>query len=379
MVALTSRERVNIALNHQEPDRVPIDVGGIASSIDAGGYRNLVTLLGMTDELKRPEVQDETNTVIPCEEILVRFGVDTRVLSVASPQSTRQQVDEKTRIDEWGVEWVRPETGNYMQKSGPFQGKEITMADLDRHSWPSIDGDTRLPGLAEEARRLHEETDYAIVVGVGNSMVALSQRLRGFGEWMEDLVLNPPIAEALLDHVTNVNIAFAQAVLDQAGPYVDVVAFADDLGFQERPYMRPELYRDKVKPYHRRLVEAIKSKTKAKVVIHSDGAIYPLIPDLIDVGIDGINPVQVSAAGMGAERLNAEFGKDLCFWGGIDTQRVLPFGTPDDVVNEVRERIGHLAPGGGYVLATVHTMRPEVPPENMIAMFESALKFGAYL
>ncbi len=378
MAALTPRERVNTALNHREPDRVPIDIGGIASTIDANGYKALVNYLGMDEELQREDLKDTSNTLIPCEEILERFGVDTRVLGTASPQEVRRQIDDKARIDEWGVEWARAEDGNYMNKKGPFQGKEILVADLESHVWPDAGNPARVQGIAEKARKLHEETDYAIVVSLGNSMVALCQRLRGFGEWMEDLVMNPLVAEALLDHVTNVNVTFARAVLDQVGPYVDIVSFGDDLGFQERPYMRPELYREKVKPFHRRLVDAIKSKTDAKVVMHSDGSIYKLIPDLIDTGIDGINPVQVSATDMDSKRLKAEFGDSLCFWGGIDTQHVLPFGSPDDVVAEVRERISHLAPGGGYVLATVHTMRPEVPPANMVAMYESALKYGVY-
>ncbi len=390
MVTLTPRERVNMALNHREPDRVPIDIGGISSTIDASGYKALVNYLGMDDELQREDLKDTSNSVIPCEEILERFGVDTRVLSevrvlsgtralnTRSPQEVRRNFDDKTRVDEWGVEWARAEDGNYMNKKGPFQGKQISVADLERHIWPDTGNPARMQGIAERARRLHEETDYAIVVQLGNSMVALCQRLRGFVEWMEDLVMNPLVAEALLDHVTNVNVTFARAVLDQVGPYVDIVSFGDDLGFQERPYMRPELYREKVKPFHRRLVDAIKSKTDAKVVMHSDGSIYKLIPDLIDTGIDGINPVQVSATDMDSKRLKAEFGDSLCFWGGIDTQHVLPFGSTDDVVAEVQKRISHLAPSGGYVLATVHTMRPEVPPANMVAMYKTALKYGVY-
>jgi uroporphyrinogen decarboxylase len=142
--------------------------------------------------------------------------------------------------------------------------------------------------------------------------------------------------------------------------------------------MRPEVYRKMVKPYHRRLVEATKRKTDAKVLLHSDGSIYALLTDLVDIGVDAINPVQVSAAEMDSKRLKQEFGADLSFWGGIDTQEVLPRGTPEDVRNEVKTRLADLGPGGGYVLAAVHNIQSEVPPENVVAMFDSALDLGRY-
>jgi uroporphyrinogen decarboxylase len=159
---------------------------------------------------------------------------------------------------------------------------------------------------------------------------------------------------------------------------VDVVSFPDDMGFQDRPYVRPELYREMIKPYHRRLVEAIKSNTEAKVVMHSDGSVYPIIPDFIEIGVDALNPVQVSAKDMDSQRLKSEFGKHMCFWGGIDTHRVLPTGTPEAVRGEVKTRIADLAPGGGYVLASVHNIQAEVPPENIVAMFDSAEEYGQY-
>jgi len=157
---------------------------------------------------------------------------------------------------------------------------------------------------------------------------------------------------------------------------VDVVMFPEDMGTQDQLFMRPELYRRTIKPYHRRFVEAIKGKTRAKVLIHSDGAVYEAIGDFIEMGIEALNPVQVSAKGMGdTKKLKAEFGRDLCFWGAIDTHRVLPFGTPEEVAAEVRMRIDHLGPGGGYVVASVHTINAEVPPANVAAMLETARNY----
>jgi len=151
-----------------------------------------------------------------------------------------------------------------------------------------------------------------------------------------------------------------------------------DLGIQNQLMLRPETYRRMIKPYHRRLVDVMKSATRAKVVLHSDGSVYPIIGDLVDIGIDGLNPVQVSAADMEPRRLKAEFGKDLAFWGAIDTHRVLPHGIPEEVAAEVRRRIDVLAPGGGYVVASVHNIQAEVPPENVVVMVRTAQEYGRY-
>ncbi|MFQ5872604.1 MAG: uroporphyrinogen decarboxylase family protein [Dehalococcoidia bacterium] len=378
MAALSHRERVIKALNHEEPDRVPIDIGSINSGVDSPGYGRLAKYLGLVEELRRPELKDPSLTVAPCPKMVERFGVDTTPLVVTSPQEVKEQLDEVTYRDEWRVAWKRAENGPYINKMGPFQEEEPSLADLERYPWPDPELPSRVQGLRESARKLHEETDYAVVLSIGNGVVALCQRLRGFTEWMEDLVLQPAMAEAMMEYVTEVIVGVTRAALREAGPYVDVVWFADDLGIQDRPFFRPELYRSKIKLYHRRLVDTIKSDSAAKVVLHTDGAVYPLIQDFIDIGIDAINPVQVSAKDMDTKCLKAEFGEQMGFWGGIDTQHVLPFGSPDDVVEEVRRRIGDLAPGGGYVLASVHTIRPEVPPENILAMVESALKYGRY-
>ena len=153
------------------------------------------------------------------------------------------------------------------------------------------------------------------------------------------------------------------------------MSYGDDVGTQRTPLMRPELYRRLIKPFHRSMAAAVHRFNKP-IIYHSCGAISSLIPDLLDVGIDALNPVQVAAAGMDTKRLKKEYGRDLTFWGAIDTQNVLPRGTPDDVRNEVKRRIEDLSAGGGYVLAPVHNVQPEVPPENLVAMLEAALAQG---
>ncbi len=252
MATMTHRERVVRALSLEEPDRVPIDFGTIASTIDNKAYGRLARLLGMPGELDRPDLNDPINPskdVTPCAEILDLFGVDTRAVHPDAPVDSqalvRDQLDDYTYIDEWGVTWKRPEheDGPYMYKHGPFQRDDVTVADVDRYPWPDPESHHRVAGLMERARRLHEDTDYAIVLSVGHSSVAPCQRLRGFAEWMEDLALRPELADALLERVTDVTVRSTTAILKEAGPYVDVVSFADDLGFQDRAYFRGEMFR----------------------------------------------------------------------------------------------------------------------------------------
>jgi uroporphyrinogen decarboxylase len=222
--------------------------------------------------------------------------------------------------------------------------------------------------LRERARALHEGTDFAIVLTLGIGPVHISQFLRGWTEYMEDLVERPAFAEALMDHVVDFWVAVTERALAEAGEFVDIVVFLDDVGGQRAPLMKPEMYRRMIKPRHRRLVDSGKRHGK-RVLWHTCGSVYALIPDLIDIGIDALNPVQVSAAHMDPKRLKREFGRDLAFWGGIDTHRVLPFGTPADVCDEVKRLIEDLASGGGYVLGAVHNIQPDVPPENILALY----------
>ena len=386
MATMTHRERVKAALNHEETDRVPIDFGTIASTIDKKAYARLVTLLEMPGELDRLDLNDPLNPsaeVTPSEEILKMFGVDTRAVHADAPVDSqafvRDRIDNYSYRDEWGVVWRMPvhEPGPYMYKEGPFQKEGLTIADIENYDWPDPEATHRASGLRERAQRLHEETDYAIVLSVGHSSLSPSLRLRGFAEFMEDLALQPALAEALLERVTDVTVRSTKAMLKEAGQYVEVVSFSDDLGFQDRAYVRGEMFRKQVKSHITRCVEAIHDNTDAKVVMHSDGSIYDLIPDLIDIGVDAINPVQTTAWSMDAAKLKDEFGDKLGFWGAIDTQHTLPFGTPDEVREDVKAKIGTLGRRGGYVLTSCHTIREEVPAENVLAMYETALEFGS--
>jgi uroporphyrinogen decarboxylase len=231
--------------------------------------------------------------------------------------------------------------------------------------------------LRERAQKLHETTDYAVVLSAGAGPVHLGQWMRGFGEWLTDLLENPAFIEALMDRIADYWVAVVDRALKEAGDFIDIVCWGDDLGTQHGPQVSPDLYRRLIKPWHKRMVEAVKRHGKP-VHYHTCGSVVTLLADFIDLGIDVLNPVQVSATGMDTRRLRKEFGHEIAFWGAIDTQAVLPRGTPEDVRNEVKRRLTDLAPGGGYVLCAVHNIQPEVPPENIEAMYQAALEFGRY-
>ena len=367
----THRERVIAALRHEEPDRVPIDFGGgPATCIHPAAYAALRASLGLEPEAATEAPGEEGRVVVPSEEILRRFDVDLRGLRIAE---TRSEVSANRYLDDWGVAWARVGGGPFINVLGPLQAlDDPTPADLDLVAWPYLDPSDAVAGLRARAEAIRHRGDHAIVLNLPNCTLAICQALRGFGEFLEDLLINRSFAEALLERVTDAQCSLASAALAAVGDLIDVVSFMDDLGTQRGLMLSPRLYRDVIRPHHARFVETLRAGTQATVLMHSDGAIADVLGDLVDIGVQGINPVQVSATGMEPERLKREFGRHLVFWGGIDTHHVLPNGTPAEVGDEVRQRIAELGAGGGYVLAAVHNLMPEVPPENVIAMYDAA-------
>jgi uroporphyrinogen decarboxylase len=233
--------------------------------------------------------------------------------------------------------------------------------------------------LAEKARTLRKATDYLLVGFFGGHIFQAAQSLRGWDTFLVDLLVNPTFAEALLDRLAEANVRRFERYARTVGRYVDVIHFEDDLGMQDRPLLRPSLYRKMVKPYHDRLFRFAKSHCSAYLLLHTDGAVAPLIEDFIEMGIDALNPVQVSAAGMDSRELKRRYGDDITFWGGgCDSQSVLPFGSSRQVADEVKRRVDDLAPGGGFVLGPIHNVQANVPPENVVAMLRAARKHGAY-
>lgn len=253
------------------------------------------------------------------------------------------------------------------------------MSALEDYRWPQPDPLEVNVRLGQQARALFENTDYALVGSavIGGGIFEQPARVMGLENFLMALLTAQEFADRLMETITDIYIESCNNYLEQVGPFIQVFTFWDDLAGQNGWIINPEVYRKMIKPKQKRLVEAIKKKTDAKLFYHSCGATRSLIPDLIEIGFDILNPVQVSAKGMNTRELKAEFGKDIVFWGGgVDTQHVLPFGTPQEVIDEVKRRIDDLAPGGGFVFAAVHNIQAYVPPENIVKAFDTALEYG---
>ena len=376
MTEMTPRERLLTSLRHEEPDRVPLDLGGLATTIETVPYNELKKYLGITSETKL-FLRDHVD---PPQEVIERFGIDTRYVRLKPPRNFKVQIEpDNSYVDEWGTRWKKPESSFYYDPVD-WPLKDATVGDLERYNWPDPHDPGRTEGLREEAQRLRENTDYAIiadtpVLGIFESATVC---LRGIERLMMDLILDKPFAKALFDKLADLHIEFFRHYLEAVGDCIDVVMVSDDLGGENGPLISPELYRELIKPAQKKLWQFIKSNTEAYLFLHSCGSIYRFIPDLVEMGVDILNPIQVTAKDMDTKRLKEEFGDKLTFWGGIDTQRVLPFGSPGDVEEEVKKRIADMAPGGAYVLTAVHNIQAGVPPENICMMYDAARIWGTY-
>ncbi|MDI7275221.1 MAG: uroporphyrinogen decarboxylase family protein [Anaerolineae bacterium] len=376
---MTSRERVQYALEHQEPDRVPFDVGsGSSTSIVIEGYDNLKRHLGVSGET---QVLNKAFRVARLDEaVLKRLGSDLRPLAVRTPSRwTPPPSAPGTFVDMWGVTWKQAFYGpGYYWEPVGHPLAEASIDDLERYPWPDPLDPGFTAGLAEEARSLYEGTSYALVGDSGfKSFWELGYLLRGFVQMLTDVMTDPEFVSALLAKLLEINLAGTGRFLEVAGPYIQVFRAGDDLATQAGPLVSPAAFSRFLKPIYARYFGFVKSRTDAKIFFHSCGNVTSLIDDLAEVGVDALNPVQVSAMGDTAA-LKARYGSKMSFWGGIDTQQVLPYGSPADVQAEVRRRIRDLAPGGGVVLAPVHNIQPDVPPENILAMADAVREFGTY-
>ncbi|MHB1007507.1 MAG: uroporphyrinogen decarboxylase family protein [Chloroflexota bacterium] len=374
-------ERVLASLNHQEPDRVPVDLAQASGdSITATAYKNLLEYLQMGDQPVRISAKRGQSAQVG-ESVLRRFGVDFRKIRSGGPDRWQDIVlPDDSYQDEWGIIRKRPSGGvGYDVTYSPF-AEDGSLSALDRHEWPDPTDPGRFRGLRDQALRMREETDFAIVVDVNCACFIRAAEMRGYENFFMDLVVNPEYAGALMDRMLDVKLAIAGRTLEEVGDLIDVVVVAgDDLGTNTGPLISPALYRSMIKPRHKRVFDFVRARTGAKRFFHCDGAIRLFMDDLIEVGVEILNPIQVSCEGMGDTReLKDRYGSRLTFWGGIDTRYVLPRGSQDDVRREVQRRLTDLGSGGGYVLCQVQNILPEVPPENIVAMFDAAHEFGRY-
>ncbi|HJM93768.1 MAG: uroporphyrinogen decarboxylase family protein [Alphaproteobacteria bacterium] len=374
MLEMTHRERVMAALNHRQPDRTPIDFGGtFTTTIFQAAYERLKDHLGLEHETG---IYSKTRRLaVPDVSVLERFDVDTRMVGLGAYAGDQHEIDDDTYFDEWGTTWKKADDGHYLYVDGPFFAQkkpgQAGLDKLDNGAWPDPDNPGYYEGLLERSQA-QRATGCAVILNMPIGIIHQGQFLRGFGDWLKDLYKNREFSARMMDIIADRWIAVAENALDIVGDNIDIVFLGDDLAAQMAPLFDPVIYRELIKPRHARMLAAVKAKADVKVLYHSCGAVSGLIDDLIDIGVDAINPVQVAANDMNPADLKVRFGDRITFWGGIDTQGVLPFGTGEDVRAEVRRTIDILAPGGGFVLNSVHNIQGDVAAENIVAMFDEA-------
>ena len=375
---MNHRERVRTALNLEQPDRVPMDLGGsLASTIVSSAYPALRSELGLPAH-DAPESLRWAALAQIEEDVRQELDLDIVHAPRAFGTLAVVQVPSEDRfVDEWSVQWHKPKKGHYYVERTPF-AQEATPAAVARHDWPEPESLVSLDGLVEQVRRLRQDTDYAICLELRGRVMSIGQFLRGFQSWMMDLAGNHDFVEALLEKTTDLQTAVNQAILNELGSLVDIVYTADDLGGQGGPLISRDCYRNLLRPHFARIWGQARAKTSAFLMHHCCGSIRPFIGDFVDLGVQALNPIQVSAAQMVPAELKREFGHRLCLWGGVDTREVMPRGAEQDVRAEVRQRIGEMGPGGGYILAAVHNLQPEVPPANVVTLFRAGRQFGTY-
>lgn len=413
---MTARERILAALEHRQPDKVPVDLGATPSSgISAIAYGKLKRHLGLTQGHTR--VYDVVQQLAQPEDfILDRFGVDA--LDIGRAFNREDSAWQPTTLADGQPaqypEWFHPEP----QSDGSFIARMQDGLDIahmpeggtffDQSYFPYVDGypadfrdlSTAMgrilwaalvhspwdhagePGFWETLRakalELRRTSDRALMIVIGCNLFEWGTFLRRIDNFCMDLVAEPKQVEALLDALMERHLAVLAKACRAVGDVADIIRFGDDLGTNGGPFMAPRTYRELFKPRQKMLCDYVHQHTRMKTFLHSCGSIRALMPDLIDAGFDVINPVQTTCKGMEAEGLKADFGRDICFWGGgCDTKSVLPQGTPAEVKEHVKRRLEIFMPGGGFVFNTVHNILPEVPPQNIVAMFEAVQEFNS--
>lgn len=414
---MNSRERVLTALRHEEPDRVPVDSGGCsATSISAVAYGRLKRHLGI--DTGQVVIADPIQQLtMPEQWYLDRFGIDvvdvTREYALDSAgwpdfelaDGSVAKMPPWINVERDGADWICRGTDGTILARLPSNGYffhqtfwPMTESEPEEYEHPEnylpktmwaamprplarLAKDPKFPELlGNAAKKLHDETDYALMLNSGVSLYETAQFLRRTDNVLMDLAADRANLERLLDRILEMMLASLKRQLDAAGPYVQIVKVNDDLGMQSGLMFSPEMFREIFKPRYKALFDLIKSTSPGVYIfMHSCGSVYEVLGDLIDVGLDILNPVQTTAANMEPERLKREFGKHLTFWGGgVDTQHVLPFGTPEEVRADVTAKMRAFAPGGGFVFNESHNIVPGVPPENILAMFETVKELRDY-
>jgi len=378
MAEMTSRERVVTALSHQEPDRVPFDCSFVYE-----GYIRLKEYLGLKTEVVPSSPWLAISNPL---ELISELNIDVCYIGLRKPKNTPVfEYGMEIYTDEWGATFRKLEnpTGLSYEIIDPAL-RDATINDLENYPWPDPYNPELTEGVEEKAQDLYQNSDLALIGKFSNSIFEQAFYLRGFEQMLLDLSLNPEFAIALMEKLVDIALARLDVGLKACGQYIQCVRFAgDDMGQQSGPLMSPKMFRQIIKPVFSRYYAAARDmidqyNTEIKIIAHTDGDVYPMIPDYIEMGLDVLNPVQPYVAEMEHDKLKAEFGDRLSFHAAIDIQRVMPFGTPEEVKAVAIETMQTLGHGGGYILAPTHYLQGDVPPQNIIALRDAVLEHGHY-
>ena len=373
---MTNKERVMCAFEHREGDRIPYDFGGgKGCKFTKEFYLKLLDYLGFQEDL---EFCSKTSQLVyASDRVLDALGCDVRSVKldlIRQDHGARDWEDEKNyyMTDMWGTGYRMPKDGGmyYDMVDFPLISAEDEEDD-DKYCFPQVP--VPKPGSQKDAVR-YQKAGYPVTIAehFGNGFLQTGPRLYNFDNWLCMLAAEPERAERFLERLLEAKMKYWDNLLDEYGESVDFISECDDLGTQTGPFISHEMFSRLILPYHKRLYTHIKSRYHVKILLHSCGSISNMIPDLIDAGVDALNPVQTTAANMDPVWLKQEFGKDIVFWGGgIDTQHTLPFGTPQQVSDMVKRNMEILGKDGGFIFSTIHNMQQDVPIENFIAMWEA--------
>jgi len=374
----TRRTRVAEALNHREPDRVPLDL-----TIVVQPYTELLDHFGMEDDLW----WDEWSHAFPKPEVLEKLGVDVFHLPWGKTAAGFWDPEERDFLDEWGCRKIRVDDmygGFLFQMVGHPLKEARSIKDIEEYEhWPSFD-EPRLEGFERLVRQLYEETDFALTMTFGGNVFERSHYLRSMDEFFVDLLIEPEKAQAVMAKVLEINLKRNEQILKAVGKYLTYFRFqGEDFGSQAAPLISLDAFRDVVRPFleeewRSAKAEFLKHNPDGKIAIHSCGAVFDFIPDFIEMGADILNPVQPNAAGMDTKLIKERFGDKLSFHGAVDSQGAIAQGTVEEVREEVKLRLSHLKSGGGYIMSPSHNIQPGVGPEKVVAIYETALEYGKY-
>jgi uroporphyrinogen decarboxylase len=374
---MTPRASFLAAVGHQQPDRLPLDMGKHIGSIHRRAYPALRDYLGNVPMVNDELILDRmAQTVWPDEALLQRLDIDFRWV-VPNWVQVEERRDVPGYIDMWGVPYkAAGDRDHYVVDGAPL--REATVGNIDDFQWPDPQDPKQFEGLRERAKFLYEKTEYVVGADAIKAGILMnSLQMRGYDKFFMDLVLDREFAEALMDRILATLKTMWTRYLEAVGPYVQIVYLTDDLGSQSSLLVSPRMFRQFLKPRMKELHDHIKSLADVKLMFHTDGAVLPLVEDFLDMNVDILNPVQTSVSGLqDTFALKEQYGDRLCFHGAIDVQQLMPNATPEELEYEVARRIYDLGRRGGYILAPCHNIGHDIPPQSVVTLFEKAREFG---